>query len=603
MCGIYGWRSNNLQTSDISNFKKKLIHRGPDSQGIFTDSNIVLGHNRLSIIDNSDLANQPMIDDSGNYILVFNGEIYNYNEIRAELTNLGYNFKTNSDTEVVLNSYLEWNYKCLNKFRGMFAFVIYNKVDNLFFLARDRFGIKPLLFYLKNNDFIFSSELTPFLDINFISKDLNLNSVHNLFKFGNIKQPDTIINEISFLMPGCYMIVSKTNIQTTYSYYTLNSHILVDKKYSYDEYCEMLRIRLEEVTKLHMISDFEVGAYLSGGIDSTIVTSLMQNQSSTQIKTFCLGFEKNELSFNDETEVATITSKILNTNHTNIHISNSYVLNCFDDFINHIDQPSSDGINTFFVSKESSKSVKVALSGLGGDEIFNGYPLYDKIYKYYNYKLNLFSKIGLIIEKIISNRYTRDYLLYENTPEQALQLLRSNKMVDNYFKNKIVQESQFNIDTTLNVSQKIMKSEIEGYLINTLLRDCDIFSMSNSQEVRPVLLDHELVNFSFNIPTEFKINNFSNKKILIDSVYDLIPKNVLNKKKIGFNMPYVNWMNGILNKKFIRVLDEVQYNSIFTKNFFNLLKLRVKNKKTVNMDWTVFIFLEWVRKHRINIYS
>jgi asparagine synthase (glutamine-hydrolysing) len=165
MCGIFGWRSNNLQESDIINFKNKLIHRGPDSQGSFIDLNVVLGHNRLSIIDNTDLSNQPMIDISRNYILVFNGEIYNYQEIKLELIHLGYEFKTNSDTEVVLNSYLEWNYKCLNKFRGMFAFVIYDKNEKTFFLARDRFGIKPLLFYINNNDFIFCSSLQCFFEL------------------------------------------------------------------------------------------------------------------------------------------------------------------------------------------------------------------------------------------------------------------------------------------------------------------------------------------------------------------------------------------------------------------------------------------------------
>ena len=235
MCGIYGWRSNMLNDTNISSFQKKLLHRGPEHQDFYSDSNVLLGHNRLSIIDNTELANQPMISTNGNYIIVFNGEIYNFQELKVDLEKKGYVFKTNSDTEVVLNSFIEWNHECLNKFRGMFAFVIYNKIKNEFFLARDRFGIKPLLYYLKNSNFIFSSELTPFLDLNFISKELNFNSVYDLFEFGNIKQPNSIIKDINFLMPGNYMIVSESNSSRIHQYYTLKSDVSKQLCMSYDD--------------------------------------------------------------------------------------------------------------------------------------------------------------------------------------------------------------------------------------------------------------------------------------------------------------------------------------------------------------------------------
>ncbi len=603
MCGIFGWNSAKLNFDNAKKFQIKLNHRGPDSQDIFTFNNITIGHNRLSIIDNSILAKQPMVDASENFVIVFNGEVYNYQEIKKQLIEKGYIFKSNSDTEVVLYSYIEWYEDCVHKLRGMFAFAIFEKRTNKIFLARDRFGIKPLMYFINNDHFIFSSELSPFLDIEFIEKRINLDSVIDFFKYGSVKQPKSIICNIKSLMPGSYMVIEQDLNYKITKYYNLSEKSKIIESYKYEDYCDELRFKLNEATRLHMISDFEVGSYLSGGIDSTIVTALMQSQSTKQIKTFCIGFEKNDYNNNDESALAQETSTYLGTNHTNIILSNDYVLQNIDGFINSIDQPTSDGINTYFVSKESSKQVKVALSGLGGDELFYGYNLYEDLYLNHKKNINIFSKFFVSIENIYSNKFTRNILLQDISTQKGIDILRPNKKVKNNFSNAIKYKNlnNENVNLNLNFDQSIIKSEFDGYLLNTLLRDCDNFSMANSQELRPILLDHELVEFAIKIPLKFKRNDFKGKKIFTDSVYDIIPKHILNKKKYGFNMPNVIWMNGILNKRFKNLLTQYFNNNLFSINYFKEVFLRICNQKAINEDWMLFIFLEWVQKNKISI--
>ena len=598
MCGIFGWSSSKMSKDSYNIFSNSLIHRGPDNTGIYNYQNITLGHTRLAIIESTSLGDQPMYDFTENFIIVFNGEIYNYVSIRNELKNLGFEFKSNSDTEVVLNSFIAWGDSCLNKFSGMFAFVIYDKNKNSFFIARDRFGIKPIYIYLHGNDFIFSSEIRPFFNIDFIDTNININSIINLFQKGSIVQPQTIINEVFLLEPGHYMKIDVNLNFEKKQYYNLLDHQKTELNLSYHDLKYKLRVILEEATKFHLISDVEIGAFLSGGIDSSAVVGLMQKISNKQIKTYCVGFKN--VNLEDETIFATETAKIYNTNHTNIYVDDKYISNIFDDFINSIDQPSSDGINTYIVSREASKDIKVSLSGLGGDELFHGYSLYKNINKSQFNKSTIINKIGKIIETKFSNRFTRDYILYGLTPENALNLIRSDRKVKHYF-NFMINE-QYNEKKLNNLSfcQKICNSELENYLLNTLLLDCDIFSMANSIEVRPLLLDHKLVEFAFNIPDNFKLNKFSNKKIFTDALTDIIPNEVINRKKRGFNMPYINWMNGILNQRFNDVLiSSPTTNNFFNKKFMTNLKYRVKNKQTINSDWLALILFEWVKKRNI----
>jgi len=603
MCSIYGTIGKNYKQI-APMFSKYLHHRGPNDNGIYYDDNknLALGHNRLSIIDLSNNAHQPMIDEN-NYVLVFNGEIYNYKEIKKELQTLGYSFKTNSDTEVVLKSFIAWKEKCLEKFRGMFAFCIYDKKKKKLFLARDRFGIKPLIYGFINNQFIFSSELKPILKSNFFSKKLNFEAVNDYFKYGSIKQPKTILENFYFLMPSYYMEV---NIETfeykIKRYYDLiKKSFLLPKIKNYEEAVRINRQYLEEATKYHLIADVEVGAFLSGGVDSTAVVALMQQYLNKPINTFSVGF-KEKIEIEDETEIATRSAKFIGCNHHNIKIDDNYILNIIDDFIDSIDQPSIDGINTYIVSRETSKTLKVALSGLGGDEIYAGYPHFKNIIENSNKKHNLFIFLAKELNKIRPNRFTNKYSFYGLNEIEAVEYQRTiNKNLSYILKQP--QQSIFKYQSLSNLSpiQKISKCEIDNYLLNTLLRDSDVVSMANSLEVRPVLLDHKLVEFVFSLDDNFKIRNGILKSIFIDSVKDIIPQEVYKRKKTGFEMPFSKWLNGILNNKFKVLIENEKAKYIFQKRYLNNLKYRIQHLKLKRNDWIAFVFLSWLDKYKVNL--
>ena len=600
MCSIYGSIGKNYKYIEKT-FSKELHHRGPDDKGIFYDDNkkIVLGHTRLSIIDLSNNAHQPMSID--NYILVFNGEIYNYQEIKKELQAYGYTFMTNSDTEVVLKSFMYWKEDCVKHFRGMFAFCVYDKQKEEFFLSRDRFGIKPIIYSFEDDQFIFSSELKPFLKSNIIKKKLCLDSVGDYFTYGSVKQPKTILEGLFHLLPGHSMTVTLNRDFkiTRYYDYVLESQKL-PKIENYSEAIVMMREELERSTKYHMVSDVEVGAFLSGGVDSTAIVAMMKNFSNTQINTFSLGF-KGKTSVDDETDVATRTAKYLDCNHHNIKIDDNYVYSIFDDYIDSMDQPSIDGINTYIVSLETAKETKVALSGLGGDEIFAGYPHFKSIQKYSAKKKTLVSYFGNKLDNIRPNRFTNRFGFFGVDEAVAVDKKRViNPKLRKILKKHSIQTRKMPLENLLSI-QKISKSEIDDYLLNTLLRDNDINSMAHSLEVRPVLLDHKLVELAFSLSDDFKVKDGKLKSILVDSIKDIIPNEVLERKKTGFEMPFAIWMNGGLNEKFMSVINISIASDIFTKSFLSSLNKRIVTGKLNHTDWMSLVFLSWLDKYEVDV--
>jgi asparagine synthase (glutamine-hydrolysing) len=604
MCGIYGAIGENYK--NIENpFKESLYHRGPDDSGFFTDDNakIGLGHNRLSIIDLSNNAHQPMADDSGRFTIVFNGEIYNYQELKYTLEKEGFQFTSSSDTEVVLKGFMHWKEECLNKLRGMFAFVIFDKKTNHLFIARDRVGIKPLLYFNDGKQFIFASELKPFLVNNIIPNKINLNAVQEYFSYGGIKQPNTMLLNVFHLMPGHYMSVSKDLTVKTVKYYDVKNNI--NNKLgitSYNDAVSFIRKEFEEATKYHIISDVEVGAFLSGGVDSTAVVSLMKKLSTKNIYTFSLGFNK-QSEVTDESDVAKRSAETLGTIHSSITVDDKYISNIIDNFIYSLDQPSNDGINTYIISKETSNKIKVALSGLGGDEIFAGYNHFRNIYNYSGCKKNVVSTIGEKLNNIKANRFTYKYAYYEKTPETSL---NKHRVINSELSSLLnVTESIENIEPKLhpNLStlQRISVAEIEGYLRDTLLRDCDAVSMAHSLEVRPILLDHKLIESTLSLPDEFKLHNGILKSLFIDVSKDIIPEEVWRRKKTGFVMPYVSWLNGVLNNKFYQEFQNFQIKEIFNQSYLIELNNRIIKKKLVRKDWLTFIFISWMNTNKLSL--
>ena len=271
MCGIFGLINRNSKNI-ADNIIKELSHRGPDDKGIYKDENVVLGHTRLSIIDLSDKAHQPMIEDNENYIIIYNGEIYNYKELKSKLAHFGYHFKTSSDTEVIIKSYKKWGKDCVKYFRGMFAFAIYDKKNTTLFLARNRFGIKPLFYSFYNGNFIFASEVSAIIKSGLIPKKISEEGLVDYHYFGSVQQPNTIFEHVSALMPSSTMCIDIKNLNYQISkYYDYNSDKISNNTIDYNEAVELVRLKLEEATEYHLISDVEVGAFLSGGIDSSLV--------------------------------------------------------------------------------------------------------------------------------------------------------------------------------------------------------------------------------------------------------------------------------------------------------------------------------------------
>ena len=604
MCSIYGTMGKNHKKIETI-FSKALHHRGPDDKGIYYDENnhIVLGHTRLSIIDLSNDAHQPMSNKDGNFVLVFNGEIYNYQELKDELIVLGHKFDTHSDTEVVLKSYIQWGQACVNSFRGMFAFCLYDKQNGMLFLARDRFGIKPLIYSFIGDQFIFTSELKPLLKSNFISKKLSYEAVNEYFQYGSVRQPNTMLEGVYQLMPGRSMIVKlfdqSYEINRYYDYVEKSARL--PKIDSYEEAVVKVREALEVATKYHMVADVEVGAFLSGGVDSTAVVALMKHYSDKQINTFSVGF-KNHSYVEDETGIASKSAEYLGCNHHNIKIDDAYVASIFDDFIESIDQPSIDGINTYIVSRETSKEMKVALSGLGGDELFAGYPHFRRINQLSKYKKGIISFAGQKLNQLRPNRFTEKYEFVGLDEALALDKQRTiHKDLSKILKNNVASNAYDPEQNCLSPLQKISKNEIDNYMLDTLLRDNDVLSMAHSLEVRPILLDHKLVELAFSLNDKFKIRNSMLKSVFIDSVKDMIPSEVWQRNKTGFEMPFLEWMNGDLNKKFATVVEHPKANIIFNKNYLNKLKSRVKSKNLKRVDWMSFIFLSWLEKYEVQV--
>ena len=601
MCGIFGDIGNNYHNIGLY-FSNYLNHRGPNFQNNFYDHNkkMSLGHTRLSIIDLTDLANQPMIDKTNNYVITYNGEIYNYKELRNELKALGYKFYTVSDTEVLLTSYIHWGEDFLKKLRGMFSFCIFNRKNQTLFMARDRFGIKPLIYSFLNNQFIFSSELKPFLKTNYISKQLDQKSINDFFQYGSIQQPNTILKGVYQLLPGHSMTVKfdKSHVIKKYYDYVEESKKL-ERIETYEDAVLKVREQLEIATQYHLVSDVDVAALLSSGIDSTALVALMKKNSDSQINTYTLGFE-GKTNVTDETERASLFSKKLGLKHKTLKINQNYIEKIFDDFLDDMDQPSVDGLNTYIISSEISKKYKVALSGLGADEIFAGYDHFANISNYNN-KKSYYLKILKLINKVKPNRFTRKFSYMGETVESSLNNVRSlNQNLSNILNNHQNFFSNYRVNNNISAIQRISKGEIDNYLLNTLLRDSDIMTMAHSLELRPAFLDHKLVELVFSIDDSIKLRSDFPKKLLIDCVKDIVPIEFLNKKKVGFEMPFSIWTNGKLKSKLIGVFNNQINKSIFKNEFLNRIEDRLINKKTNNSDWLTLIFLSWVNRYNID---
>ncbi len=606
MCGIFGMigRGDNTQLEAMN---RAIAHRGPDDHGFHTLGDIRLGHRRLSIIDLSAAGKQPM--RYGSLWITYNGEIYNYLELRSDLQALGHQFSNDTDTEVIMAAYQQWGVDCLQYFRGMFSFAIYDQDAGRTFLARDRFGIKPLYYAACSDTFIFASELKAMLASGHISRQVDRQALWHFFSLGSIPQPNTILQDVKSLPPGSFILLEEDAAPCLQRYWDIAEAAPQNYPHAaqlgWADAVQQLRGLLDEATHYHLIADVPVGAFLSGGVDSTAVVGLMNQYVNEPIKTYSIGFADPRYDDINELRWAKQAAELFNTDHTELLLTDDDVAQSYDRLVHAIDQPSLDGTNSFFVSQITSQHVKVALSGLGGDELFAGYPQFLHFQK--AAKLALPAMPGLV--RSIPIRALPDgirqplQIALSSSVEQQQSLVRN--LASEAEKQQMLQSSIFAAPLTdlyhnwlrseLDVVSQLSYVELSGYMANTLLRDTDAMSMAHSLEVRPVLLDHKLAEFAFALPSEYKVNGNSTKKILIEALRDIVPNDIANRPKRGFTMPLSRWLTTSLQKQALDSFTNDTATSIFSAGFLKQTQAQLRGGKSVNPRlWAYMMLINWL---------
>ena len=602
MCGITGIVGLNIETSipkiAIQKMTDAIAHRGPNSQGFWDDAHCYFGHRRLSIIDLSEAGNQPFVSQDGRYALIYNGELYNYKELKFSLqrsefgTNqLPYIFKTNTDTEVILASYLRWGKECINYFNGMFAFAIWDKQEQKLVIARDRMGIKPLYYHFKNNVLLFASEIRALLKSDLIEKKINQQSVAEYIQYTTVHAPNTILQDVKVLMPGNILeFDTKQQTFTISQYWNINNFTKSKEELSYTQTCEKVNELLTQSVERRLIADVPFGAFLSGGIDSSAIVGLMSKVSSEKIQTFNINFDEGEYS---EAKYAQLIAKKFNTQHHEIKLTPNDFLSQLPEALNAIDHPSGDGANSYIVSKATKNAgITMALSGLGGDELFAGYDIF-KRYVELEKKgwLNIVPAKGILGKLLAANKksiqgdktseilnldvingfnaYPINRKLF-NQPD--FHYLLKKHYNDNAFIQNVIKNCETDKSHKLS---RVSLFEIKTYMQNVLLRDADQMSMAVALEVRVPFLDYKLVEFVLGINDTYKFPH-TQKKLLVDSLGDLLPPEIVNRPKMGFVLPWKDWLKDEL-KEFCE------------ENIVQFSKLSFVNREAVILIWNRFL--------------
>jgi len=527
MCSISGFTWNDLDL--IKAMNKILSYRGPDDTGVYLDDKISLGHNRLSIIDLSKAGHQPMSNNDKKLWIVYNGEVYNYLEIRRTLEKKGYRFNSNTDTEVILKAYEEYGEQCLKMFNGMFAFAIWDMRNNTLFIARDRIGIKPLYYYYKNENLIFSSEMKAIL-LHDIKKEIEIQSLNSFLTYRFIPSNKTMVKGIKKLMPGYYMKLNAGKLEIK-KYWDMVWEI-ENKPENY--YLNLLNKLLKNSVEMRLKSDVPLGAYLSGGIDSSLVVAINSQLRETPVETFTVGYGHET----DEFKYARIISDYLSTNHHEIILDYKEIAKSLPTIVWHMDEPHSEVtmIPLYFLSEYSKKIVTVVNTGEGADEIFSGYP-------YYYPGSYMFKPIPKFIK---SKFYLWYYPPFKQNERKEIFL---NKIKDdntlNWFLNG--KQSKNLPDEFLN---RILLFDIKHELTNWELNRTDKMTMAFSMEARVPFLDHRIVELCSKLPIRYKQPNFIGKYILKKLALSYLPKEIVLRKKQGFTTPEHSWIKYALEDKF-----------------------------------------------------
>lgn len=563
MCGIVGILKSNarVEANELTAMRDSLAHRGPNDKGIWINDNslIGLGHRRLSILDLSDAGHQPMRDEQSGFVIVFNGEIYNYLEIRKELKNVGFLFHTGTDTEVVLKAFEYWGEACLERFNGMFAFAIWQEFTQRLFIARDRLGKKPLYYYEDENGFYFASEVKAIRTVIKNKPSFNDELIDSYMSFGYVPGENTMLKGVKRLLPGHYLTIPAElgGVRSPQLYWNIDINNSIDKGENY--YLEKAKHLLNDAINLRLRSDVPLGIFLSGGIDSSAVVGLLAQRVSEPLKTFSVAYDFGE-KFN-ETQYARLVADKFKTDHHEIFITPDDFCKFIPQYIQFMDEPVTEAaaISLYYVSMFAKKHVTVVLSGEGSDEIFGGYDLYrymgvlEKYYKIFGWNIaGIFA--GLAGLKMMEGKKIGKYLLlgslplenrykgistYEERYKERLYNTNFQKFVKNADASSVSHflSELFKKTAKCDVLSRMLYFDLKTWLVDDLLIKADRMSMAASLELRVPFLDYRLVEFAASIPSHYKIRKGRGKYLLKRMMENILPNEIIDRKKMGFPTP------------------------------------------------------------------
>jgi asparagine synthase (glutamine-hydrolysing) len=607
MCGICGYTGTQINDSALQLMVESLNHRGPDGSGCWINEISAFGHTRLAIIDLSEAASQPMSTSDGRYVVVFNGEIYNYRELRSELQQAGETFQSASDTEVLLLSYRTWGRQVVDKLRGMFAFAVWDDYRRQLFLARDRIGIKPLFYAPLEKGMVFASEIKAILEHPCVDKDLNPTAVDSYLELGYVPGSDTIFRNIYALRPGCWLEYQENKFKI--SQYWIPDFSQPPVTRSEAELLEELDNKLNDAVKSHLVADVPVGAFLSGGMDSSLVTAVAQRHMDEPIHTFTIGFSGG----GDERAFATTVAEHIGSNHHENLVTPDIVQE-LPHLIKHLEQPLFDNsiLPTYLVSQFAQNEVKVVLSGDGGDEPFAGYdwtrfalsmpnlPLKwsppDWQWAYQNGVSGLLKKLVYDIGHSGNGRYLRritvskEYRQWLYTSEFINQISNGNLP----HLEKMLQTAQVSDER-----DRFIYADLCAYLPEDVLFKVDRMSMANSLEVRVPLLDHHFLEWVLQLPIEMRFRRGHGKYLLRKLAERYLPPVILKPRKQGFTVPMGHWLRGELLDPVIRIFNSQSFkqrNIVSPQSALELLNMHCNKRYDLgHRIWSLVILEVWAR--------
>ncbi len=625
MCGIVGVNrtlNDKPHREKVAEACRLLAHRGPDKQGFFFENSVALGHRRLSIIDIRS-GHQPMSDSSGRYQVVYNGEVYNFKSIRDRLEKEGVSFRTSSDTEVLLEAYARYGEKCLRLFNGMFAFAIYDRKEESLFLARDRLGVKPLFYYHDHSGFYFASEIPALIELAPVSMELDPEAIDLYLSFRYINAPRTAVKNVKRFLPGHFMLVKGGRILRYESYWDIDIFEPLDL--SYGEALEHFRELFDEAVRLRMVADVPVGAFLSGGVDSSLVVASMAQEASN-IKTFSIGFQ--EQKFN-ELPYAREIAKKFGTDHLEV-IVEPRIIEIVPEIVKRFGEPfgNETSILLFYMSEVASKDVKVVLSGDGGDEAFAGYKRYSQYLRVARlHSAGLKNVYGLLRRVVCKaegmlnpgRKHLRfpvsasDMALLDiwDFPYLAfLTVFNSQDKLSCYNEGgplyPLIEKNlpyytvtQWDPGKDIPLLTRLQYIDLKTYLPGDILHYVDTMSMAHSLETRSPFLDHNVIDFVLRLPPSFRLKGKKNsKRLLKDAFTDRIPRSFFERKKKGFSIPLVNWIVGPLNMHVTEIILEQGdvFYSLFDKKRIEALisASRENNTRIAKKLWNLYILANWI---------